>query len=93
MCWDEFGADLPIPEKRLLLAVILRAVFDYTSVARADREHRRTARIFLFSDNPRLSDFRLMAQLLFTDHERVVEGIRSGLKNGTLRPTKVAPLE
>ncbi|MBX9580497.1 MAG: hypothetical protein K2X87_09330 [Gemmataceae bacterium] len=91
--FDELAAlDHALPEQRLLASVILRAIFDYLSVAAADREHRRTARQFLFGDDPRRTDLRLMAEHLFADPDWFVARLRAELRAGVLdKPRAVVP--
>jgi hypothetical protein len=92
--YDEFGpCDLATPEKRLIGAVVLRAVLDFHSVARCDRNARRSARIFLFSDNPRKSLLREYLALLFQDPEGELRRLRAGVLDGSIRPKKVATPE
>lgn len=90
IAYDEFGpTELPVPERNLYGAVIQRAVLDYQSRSKADQEHRRTARVFLFSDDPELSPLHYYAELLFTDPRGFVERLRKEVKKGTLRPKQV----
>ena len=92
--YDEFGlCDLVVPEQRLIGAVIQRAVLDYHSKAKCDVFARRSARVFLFSDNPQKSRLRLYAGLLFRDPETFIVRLRAGVKDGSIRPKKVATPE
>lgn len=87
--YDELGPlSLAVPERRLWGAVVIRAVLDYTSPT-TDHHVRRSARRFLFSDNPRVTDLRLMAALFTPDPEGFVRKLRQGLEDGTINPLRV----
>lgn len=89
--YDELAAlDWAVPEQRLLASVILRAVFDYQALTRYDRHHRRSARVFLFHDDPDRSDLRLMAEYLFADPDAFVRRLRRELRRGKLKPRRAA---
>lgn len=92
--YDEFGpCDLALPEKRLIGAIIQRAILDYHSKAKCDVFARRSARVFLFSDNPRKSLLRKYLALLFQDPDREIARLRAGVLDGSIRPKKVATPE
>lgn len=89
--YDEFApTDLCVPERRLFTAVILRAVLDYHSKVPSEIEHRRTARIFLFSDDPELSPLREYLELMFSNPDAVLSRLRSDVRKGRLRPKQIA---
>lgn len=89
--YDEFSpTDLSVAERRLFTAVILRAVLDYQSKAPEEVEHRRTARIFLFSDDPELSPLREYLELMFSRPDAVLERLRDDVKHGRLKPKQIA---
>lgn len=89
--YDEFGpTELPVVERNIFGAVIQRAVLDYMSTAKSERHNRRTARTFLFSDNPNRSPLRLYAEWLFTNPDAFVDRLRKELKKGTLSPKQVS---
>jgi hypothetical protein len=88
--YDEFGHSSPaLPEKKLIGAIILRAVLDYHSTAIADRHAKRSARLFLFSDNRRVSNLRAFMELLYSDPDVHIRRLRAGVLDGTIRPQKV----
>jgi hypothetical protein len=91
LVYDEFAPlSLSIPEHRLLVAVVLRAVFDYLSKSKFDRHHRRSARKFLFSDDPEHSDLLVMAELFTPNPDEFVRRLRYRLLEGTLKPHRAA---
>jgi hypothetical protein len=75
---------------RLFAAVITRAVLDFHSTARCDAQARRSARLFLFSDNPNVTRLREYLQFLVADPDAFIRRLRRGLLDGSIRPTKVA---
>jgi hypothetical protein len=89
--YDEFGpTSLASPEKRLIGAIILRAIFDYRSTGPDSKRARRSAEKFLFSDNPRLSRLRWWLSFLYQNPDEQIARLRRGVLDGSIAPTKVA---
>lgn len=89
--YDELGpTDLPVVERNIFGAVIQRAILDYMNTTDTERAHRRTAKVFLFSDNPHRSPLRLYAEWLFTNPDAFIKRLRRELRKGTLSPKQVA---
>lgn len=86
--WEEFGPleALPLTERAIFIAVIEKAILDYQGTAKGiEQQHRRSARIFLFSDNPNLSNLHLYAGWLFLDPEAFISTLRAGLLSGRIK--------
>ena len=50
LCYDDFEAQLRIPELRLMAAVLERAIMDYCGQAMVEPEHKRSAERFFFPE-------------------------------------------
>lgn len=77
--------ELPMYERNVLGAVIMRAIHDYAGEAQVALEHRRSARQFLFNDDPKFSNLRLFAELLFRDPDGFIRELRRRLKEGSIQ--------
>ena len=88
--YDEFGPnDIPVLERNIFGAVIQRAILDYNSTAKTEKEHRRSAELFLFHNDPRYSNLRLYAEYLFTNPDAFIERLRREVLAGNLQPKQV----
>jgi hypothetical protein len=75
--WDEFAVILDTPERRLMWAVLGRAIFD--RIGAASKEDRRTSRRYFddkAKDRAHLYSFSSIAEYLSNDSEAFKRGIR-----------------
>ena len=89
--YNEFGmTNLNVPEVKLYVAVIQRAILDYAGRGRGALENKRSARIFLFEDDPDKSPLRYYVELIFSNPDGFISRLRDDVLAGKLHPKQVS---
>ncbi len=88
--YGEASSHHAVPEHYLGIAIISRAILDYVG-RRTDRENRRSARAFLFSNSRRPFRFIWWCEVLGFEPDAMRDAIRYAAVNGLVPSRVVEP--
>lgn len=88
--YDETGSVASTPERRMLTAIVVRAMLDYVNPPKNNHKIFAEAYAFLFDEEVEFTSFRGICEIISNNPDKLVADIRRGVVAMTTKP-KIYP--